>query len=226
MMLNLRMRPTFKPIAISLLFVIIPSIYIFLTDLVYHQVYSSLYFGIINSIGMLFAIGIALRIFKMSHFLKNWFRFNWKHSLSAMSIGIIWGVIRWNVFQSYTSSHAGGDINLLNTFVRTKLYIDIFILIVSPTFFYPLLEEICFRGMIQTYFFRIYKNTFISICLTSLLFAFMHLTSALNWIIFIYIFVIGVVLSLIKNYSSSLWPPILFHSAYNFVELLIKINHM
>lgn len=223
-MLNLKIRPNFKPIAIVIIFGLISSLFILLINLIYCYFYSSIYFGMFNSVGMFIAIIIAIISFKMTHFLKNWFKFKFNYSIFGLLTGAFLGFLRWDVLQYRLSGPTGSAIRLLNLLMLEKKYFNTIIFITPVILLYPLFEEICFRGMVQTYYIRIYKDAKKSILCTSILFASMHLTSALNWGTFTYIFFLGLILSLIKESSKTLWPSIMFHSAYNSIELLVKLK--
>lgn len=81
----------------------------------------------------------------------------------------------------------------------------------------PLAEEILFRGYL---FGKLLKNNipvWISILITSILFALVHAA----WNVGIDVFALSVVLCLLRVVSKSLWPSILLHMMKNFVAFYI-----
>lgn len=223
-MFDLQVRPVLKPFAIAIFFGILPSILVGVFAVFSKHISNSIYLGSLNALGMLIALIILLKTFKMMHLLKDWFKLNWKYSLIGLAIGLLSCIIRWKIITKTISISLNGDIMLINTLMHNNFYISVFILIMPPVLFYPVFEEVCFRGMVQSAFSSIYKNYWISIILTSGLFALLHLTSALDWLDIVYIFILAIILSIIKNRSLSLWPPIILHSAYNSLELILKLK--
>ena len=74
-----------------------------------------------------------------------------------------------------------------------------------------LCEEMFFRGSLQRVLNRLWHRPYISIIVTSVVFALLH-TDYLNWA---GIFMCSVIMGLLYFYTSSLWIPIIFHSVWN-----------
>ena len=74
----------------------------------------------------------------------------------------------------------------------------------------PIAEEILFRGYLLGKL-RKYVSLWISILITSLLFAVVHF----QWNVGIDVFVLSIVLCLLRVYTGSLWPAILLHMLKN-----------
>ncbi|GBF11432.1 CPBP family intramembrane glutamic endopeptidase [Tepidibacillus sp. HK-1] len=82
----------------------------------------------------------------------------------------------------------------------------------------PIAEEIMFRGLIQTIIHR-KLGKWVGMILTALLFALIHVDLSL----LAPLFVIGMVLSWLKVYFNSLWPPIMFHILMNSISTFIYL---
>lgn len=72
-------------------------------------------------------------------------------------------------------------------------------------------EEALFRGVLQKVLKRVMNNTHLGIGLTALLFALMHL----QFYTFLSIFVLGIILGYLKEWSGSLWVPMIMHLVNN-----------
>ena len=84
----------------------------------------------------------------------------------------------------------------------------------------PIAEEIIFRGYLLGKL-RKYTPLWVSILITSLLFALVHFA----WNVGIDVFALSIVLCLLRVWSKSLWPSILLHMLKNFVAFyLLFIN--
>lgn len=82
-------------------------------------------------------------------------------------------------------------------------------------------EELFFRGVLQRIFIKIFKNPWIGIIVTAIIFSAIHL----QFYGFIPRFILGVLLGLIYWYSGSIWPAIIAHFAYDaFAVVLIYFN--
>jgi len=95
------------------------------------------------------------------------------------------------------------------------------LIILGLAFFGPVLEEVLFRGYLQSRMDVILKDGYpwISIIITAVLFSGFHFQYAP--LEMLYIFGIGVFLSLMKHKTGSLWFPIIFHVAGNLYAVLM-----
>src|SRR5207237_9702555 len=81
--------------------------------------------------------------------------------------------------------------------------------------FAPLFEEIIFRGLRLKVLFDI-SGPGIAVTATAILFALLHLPQLWgSWAGVILIFVVGYVLSLVRQRSNSLIPSFIIHTSYN-----------
>jgi len=74
----------------------------------------------------------------------------------------------------------------------------------------PASEEFLFRGLLYPWL-RSRLGIVVAALISSLLFSLLHLHPA----ILAPIFFLGIVLALLREYSGSIWPPILFHAIHN-----------
>lgn len=82
-------------------------------------------------------------------------------------------------------------------------------------------EELFFRGVLQRIFIKLFKNPWIGIIVTAIIFSAIHL----QFYGFIPRFILGVILGLIYWYSGSIWPAIIAHFVYDaFAVVLIYFN--
>ena len=79
-------------------------------------------------------------------------------------------------------------------------------------------EEIAFRGLIQGKFGEVVGHKE-AILLTSILFAIIHI----NFLSWIYLFFLGIVLGFLRHYTKSLWPCIVLHFMHNFVVTYLQV---
>jgi membrane protease YdiL (CAAX protease family) len=95
------------------------------------------------------------------------------------------------------------------------------LIILGLAVFGPILEEILFRGYLQARMDDILKERYpwISIFITAALFSVFHFQYAP--LEMLYIFGVGVFLSLMKHKTRSLWFPIIFHTAGNLYAVLM-----
>lgn len=94
------------------------------------------------------------------------------------------------------------------------------LLIIGMILFAPVFEELLFRGFLLSRMTILLspKNHWIAVVITALLFAVLHLQY--NTVIMIYIFCIGLFLSIMKLKTGNLWLPILFHVVGNLIAAL------
>jgi membrane protease YdiL (CAAX protease family) len=87
----------------------------------------------------------------------------------------------------------------------------------------PFLEEMLFRGLVQTMirsFFEVGKGAWLTIALSSGLFAIMH-ANAGHWPA---LFVLGVCLGYAYEKSGSLFRPVFIHSLFNATSIIATLN--
>ncbi len=85
----------------------------------------------------------------------------------------------------------------------------------------PIVEEILFRGFLQSYF-RKRMNSACSVLLSALCFALFHFSSSQAWsnvVILSSLFVLGLFLGWLYERQRSLWAPIGLHVAFNALSL-------
>lgn len=83
-------------------------------------------------------------------------------------------------------------------------------------------EEITFRGFIQGELYKETTNKYIAAFVTSLIFALIHLLNgSYNLLSLVYIFIGGILFSVLRLVANNLWLVVGFHLANNWVELYV-----
>ena len=90
------------------------------------------------------------------------------------------------------------------------------LIVISSVVLAPLVEEIAFRGLLQSMLRNYFRSPWVAVVLASALFAGMH--ASLNW--FAALFVLGVVLGYNYERTGRLYAPILIHAIFNGVTIL------
>lgn len=97
-----------------------------------------------------------------------------------------------------------------------------FVTLAMVTTIVPMMEELLFRGFLQTWLMK-YLNVNASIIITSLIFAGFHFASQQSWYniqIVGALFILSLFLGYIYVRQGSLWAPIALHSLFNFVGVM------
>lgn len=85
-------------------------------------------------------------------------------------------------------------------------------------------EEVLIRGYVLKNFMRSF-NKFVALILSSVLFSIMHgFNSHFDFIAFVNLFLVGLVLGISYIYSKNLWLPIGMHLSWNFFQSLVGFN--
>lgn len=87
----------------------------------------------------------------------------------------------------------------------------------------PLLEEIAFRGFLQSALYR-YMKVGPAIVLTALLFTAFHSLYYGNWLALIYVFLMGTCLGVFRFYAQSIIPCIIGHLINNVLAALVILG--
>lgn len=88
----------------------------------------------------------------------------------------------------------------------------------ATVIFAPFLEEVLFRGLVQSTLKRGMKLEF-AVLLQAVFFGLIH--TGLVWII--YAFILGLALGILRENQRSLWPCVLLHSGFNLANFLLMI---
>jgi membrane protease YdiL (CAAX protease family) len=114
-------------------------------------------------------------------------------------------------FKAMEAAREAQEAALININSFSKYVISLLVIAVLPAIF----EEVCFRGGLQNILVRWFKNPWISILVTAIIFSAIHI----SYYGFLVRFGLGVVLGFIFYYSGSLWLSILFHFLYNGLQV-------
>ncbi|HVS97461.1 MAG TPA: CPBP family intramembrane glutamic endopeptidase [Puia sp.] len=103
--------------------------------------------------------------------------------------------------------------NLLKMKSSADLYINLLVVAVIPAIF----EEICFRGALQRIMIYLFRNHWVGIIVTGILFSAFHL----QFEGFLPRMFLGILLGAAYWYSGSLWTSILAHACFNGVQVVL-----
>ncbi len=179
---------------------------------------------------LLFSYLSTQHIFRYS--LSN--RFNSSHALfsipliALLILPIILFIAAWNdslTFPYYLKnveewmrqiSQKSNEILELLTSNKSlsTLFLNIFFLAVIPA----ICEEFLFRGTLQTLLQKWTHKTFLSICITSFIFSFIHF----DFFGFIPRFLLSIYLGYLFHWGKSLWLPILAHFCHNAFSVILQ----
>lgn len=114
-------------------------------------------------------------------------------------------------FKAMEAARAAEEAALIQITSFSKYIISLLVIALLPAIF----EETFFRGGMQNLFSRWFKNPWLAIIFTSIIFSLVHL----SYYGFLVRFALGVVLGLIFYYSGKLWLNILLHFLFNGVQV-------
>jgi len=114
-------------------------------------------------------------------------------------------------FKAMEAAREAQEAALININSFSKYIISLIVIAVLPAIF----EEVCFRGGLQNILVRWFKNPWVAILVTAIIFSAIHI----SYYGFLVRFGLGVVLGFIFYYSGSLWLSILFHFLYNGLQV-------
>ena len=130
-----------------------------------------------------------------------------------LSYSLIFGFICYSFW--YLTGSSNGLIRI------PESNLELILSLIGATLFAPFAEEVIFRGYLLTKMNELLDEelSWISILVTSMLFALIHFQFSFTNLIFL--FVVGVFLAIMKLRTKNLWFPILFHSTGNLVTLVL-----
>jgi membrane protease YdiL (CAAX protease family) len=85
----------------------------------------------------------------------------------------------------------------------------------------PIIEETVFRGYLQGTLISKF-STWQSVLITALVFTAMHGVYYTHWAALLYVFGVGILLSLVRNKTQSIWPGMLGHFINNLLALQLN----
>lgn len=103
-------------------------------------------------------------------------------------------------------------------------YVLYFLMVFSVIFIVPILEEVIFRGFLQSWLTSKLKNRIWSIILASLCFAAFHYTYSQglsNIVLLSSLFLLSCLLGFLYERQGSLWGPIGLHASFNCISILM-----
>lgn len=115
----------------------------------------------------------------------------------------------WALFIPTTSNQVG-----LNSLIETTGVKELPYLLLDMCLFGPILEELIYRGVVMTTFFK-QSPRYLDVLLSTLLFAYVHVRSGLTPLAFLIYASSGLILGLLYRKTQSLLYPILMHILMN-----------
>ena len=82
----------------------------------------------------------------------------------------------------------------------------------------PLFEEFLFRGHLQTLLSRVTRMPWVSVIVTSILFALVH-----HWSIWLPIFVLSIGFGYVYERTGNLWVTVLMHAMFNGFSIVVNL---
>lgn len=87
----------------------------------------------------------------------------------------------------------------------------------------PVMEEIIFRGFVQTTLYQ-YTHPASNILLTALLFSSLHSYYYGDWFALTYVTILGIILGMVRHFTQSIIPCIIGHTLINVMAVVSLIN--
>ncbi len=106
----------------------------------------------------------------------------------------------------------------LNSLLQPESILGYILLIIAVAIIAPIGEELLFRGFLQQFLEKNWKDITRAILITSLFFSIIHMNP--YW--FIQIYVLGVMLGFLSWKTNSIFPPLILHALNNGTALLFS----
>jgi uncharacterized protein len=166
------------------------------------------YLGLKSTLPGFFLVGVALLIIALP--LVDWMGL-FNHQLIPENTS-------WGKWMKASEEQAARQIGFM---LKRNTVKDLVMNLLFVAVFAGVGEELFFRGILQRIFIKMFKNAWLGIIVTAIIFSAIHF----QFYGFIPRFILGVLLGLIYWYSGSLWPAILAHVAYDaFAVVMIYFN--
>ena len=118
----------------------------------------------------------------------------------------------WEIkFKAMEAARAAQEAALINIDSFSKYIISLIVIGLLPGIF----EEVCFRGGLQNILVRWFKNPWVAIFVTAVLFSAIHI----SYYGFLVRFALGIILGLVFYLTKSIWLAIIFHFLYNGLQV-------
>ncbi len=109
-------------------------------------------------------------------------------------------------------------INDLNTLLQTESILGFFLLFTAIAIIAPIGEELLFRGFLQQYLEKYWRDITKAILIIALFFAFIHMNP--YW--FIQIYMLGIILGFLSWKTNSIFPSLILHNLNNTIALMLS----
>lgn len=204
----------FTSIAVAIVTLSYPGINANSTAMLVLQFFSSL---------MMFGVSALICAYMFDRDYRLYFNFNipsrlgiWAMVLPFASIPLISVLQQWNnglhfageeIFRQIQASAEASTEALIMTDSFTGLLFRLFVIAVTPA----VVEEMFFRGVIQTTCIKLCRNTLVGIVISSAFFSFIHF----ELFSFLPRFVMSIVVGYLFVWSKTLWVPMIYHFLNN-----------
>lgn len=221
-MLSPAVRPSMLPLAYFLLCIFCQILFISALALFIPHLAQSISFDIFNALGMLLGLWVAIRFGGAPAIRFSRPRKCLPVCVLAFAGGLLLSYLDLQAMAAWENPALTGNFASIRASIQAHEYLRASLLILPCCLFYPILEEGIFRGMLFEAFLRTNRSRFLSIILVSGLFALMHLTSRLEVLPVLDLFLLGLVLSWLTLRSASLIPAVVLHSAFNAMAVAVQ----
>lgn len=168
----------------------------------------SQFLGLKSTQSLYFILGIIIMITALPFV-------DWTGTVNHQLIPETTSIGKW---MKASEESAGKQIGLM---LKGNKVQDLFLNLLFIAAFAGVGEELFFRGVLQRLFIKLFKNVWLGIIVTAIIFSAIHF----QFYGFIPRFILGILLGLIYWYSGSLWPAIIAHFMYDgFAVVMIWFN--
>jgi len=194
---------------------------------------ASLWIMIAGSIlGLFFVTPFSWRSGFYSPEIWSWGSQHWSASVHHLGVGVFTWVIAfplvalvnqgmgWLII--WITGQNPQDQTVVRLVKTSETPLQWWLVILSVTTLIPIIEEILFRGFLQSYF-RRRLGVWCSIGLSSLCFSLFHYSASQSWgnsVILSSLFILGLFLGYLYERQRSLWAPIGLHMTFNAISLV------
>lgn len=212
------MRPALKPYAHVMVCLLSQFSLIFAISLFKRNFFDSLYFDLAMACGMGAGVLVVARTTGMR---SCSFAPSPGYCLAALPMGFLAAILDLRLWAARPLTAPTSNYALLGHFAASHAWWKAGVLMLPVCMLVPLLEETVFRGFLLGGLRARYADLWRPVLISSAIFALLHLTTLSGFMSLLNIFLLALVLAWLTLRTSSLWPAILLHAAYNSTEVVM-----